>query len=78
MKNLTPGIGTYRYRILALVFMATTINYFDRSIVGVMAPVLQELFFWSNRDYAAIMVSFKNKCAINIFLAAKTSGGDHK
>lgn len=59
MKNLTPGIGTYRYRILALVFMATTINYFDRSIVGVMAPVLQELFFWSNKDYAAIMVSFK-------------------
>jgi len=59
---MTPSkspIGTYRYRILALVFMATTINYFDRSIVGVMAPVLQELFFWSNKDYASIMVSFK-------------------
>jgi MFS transporter, ACS family, hexuronate transporter len=51
--------GNYRYRILALVFMATTINYFDRSIVGVMAPALQKLFDWSNKDYAAIMVSFK-------------------
>src|SRR5512136_311621 len=51
--------GNYRYRILALVFMATTINYFDRSIVGVMAPTLQSLFRWSNKDYAAIMVSFK-------------------
>jgi ACS family hexuronate transporter-like MFS transporter len=59
MQNYTPKIGTYRYRILALVFMATTINYFDRSIVGVMAPTLQKLFNWSNRDYAAIMVSFK-------------------
>ena len=59
MQNYTPKIGTYRYRILALVFMATTINYFDRSIVGVMAPTLQKLFSWSNRDYAAIMVSFK-------------------
>jgi ACS family hexuronate transporter-like MFS transporter len=49
----------YRYRILALVFMATTINYFDRSIVGVMAPTLQKLFDWSNKDYASIMVSFK-------------------
>ena len=39
--------------------MATTINYFDRSIVGVMAPTLQKLFDWSNKDYAAIMVSFK-------------------
>jgi ACS family hexuronate transporter-like MFS transporter len=52
-------IGNYRYRILALVFMATTLNYFDRSIVGVMAPTLQKLFDWSNKDYAAIMVSFK-------------------
>ena len=51
--------GHYRYTILALVFMATTINYFDRSIVGVMAPTLQKLFDWSNKDYAAIMVSFK-------------------
>jgi MFS transporter, ACS family, hexuronate transporter len=59
MTPLKRAIGTYRYRILALVFMATTINYFDRSIVGVMAPVLQKLFYWSNKDYAAIMVSFK-------------------
>ena len=59
MTDLTEKIGTYRYRILALVFMATTINYFDRSIVGVMAPTLQKLFDWTNKDYAAIMVSFK-------------------
>lgn len=56
---LKTKIGNYRYRILALVFMATTINYFDRSIIGVMAPTLQRLFDWSNKDYAAIMVSFK-------------------
>ena len=52
-------IGHYRYRILALVFMATTINYFDRSIIGVMAPTLEKLFNWTNKDYAYIMVSFK-------------------
>jgi ACS family hexuronate transporter-like MFS transporter len=57
--HASPRIGHYRYRILALVFMATTINYFDRSIVGVMAPVLQKMFSWTNSDYAAIMVSFK-------------------
>jgi MFS transporter, ACS family, hexuronate transporter len=59
---MTPpvkSVGHFRYRILALVFMATTINYFDRSIVGVMAPTLQKLFSWTNKDYAAIMVSFK-------------------
>ena len=59
MTQTVKNPGTYRYRILALVFMATTINYFDRSIVGVMAPTLQALFSWTNKDYAAIMVSFK-------------------
>jgi ACS family hexuronate transporter-like MFS transporter len=59
MTEQTNKVGHYRYRILALVFMATTINYFDRSIVGVMAPTLQKLFDWSNKDYASIMVSFK-------------------
>ncbi len=52
-------MGNYRYRILGLVFFATTINYFDRSIIGVMAPTLQKLFHWSNKDYASIIVSFK-------------------
>jgi MFS transporter, ACS family, hexuronate transporter len=59
MNEVNTKVGHYRYRILALVFMATTINYFDRSIVGVLAPTLQKLFEWSNKDYAAIMVSFK-------------------
>lgn len=59
MRETTTTIGNYRYRILALVFMATTINYFDRSILGVLAPTLQRLFDWTNKDYAAIMVSFK-------------------
>lgn len=59
MTEIKERIGHFRYRILALVFLATTINYFDRSIVGVMAPTLQKLFDWTNKDYAAIMVSFK-------------------
>ena len=36
-------IGNYRYRILGLLMFATTINYFDRSIIGVMAPTLEKM-----------------------------------
>ena len=68
MNSTSEKIGKYRYRILALVFMATTINYFDRSIIGVMAPTLQKLFDWSNKDYAAIMVSFKIAYGIGLLL----------
>ncbi len=56
MNEVKEKVGNYRYRILALVFMATTINYFDRIIVFVMAPTLQKLFNWPNKNYAAIIV----------------------
>lgn len=66
MSNATQTIGNYRYRILGLLVFATTINYFDRSIIGVMAPTLEKLFGWSNNDYANIMISFKVAYAIGM------------
>tara|TARA_R110002049_G_scaffold993_2_gene7097 strand:+ start:37118 stop:38416 length:1299 start_codon:yes stop_codon:yes gene_type:complete len=62
----TSKIGNYRYRILALLMFATTINYFDRSIIGVMAPTLEKLFGWTNSDYAYIMISFKVAYALGM------------
>ncbi len=66
MNNKVTSVGTYRYRILALLFFATSINYFDRSIIGVMAPTLQKLFDWTNQDYSWIMVSFKVAYALGL------------
>lgn len=60
------SVGNYRYRILALLMFATTINYFDRSLIGVMAPTLEKVFNWSNADYANIMISFKVAYAIGM------------
>lgn len=62
----TQKIGNYRYRILALLMFATTINYFDRSIIGVLAPTLQKLFGWSNTDYAGIIIWFQIAYAIGM------------
>jgi len=66
MKKEKTGIGNYRYRILALLVFATSINYFDRSIIGVLAPTLEKLFHWTNKDYANIMISFKIAYAIGM------------
>ena len=52
--NEQKKIGNYRYRILGLLMFATTINYFDRSIIGVMAPTLEKMFGWTNSDYATL------------------------
>ncbi len=70
IKSSMPA-GKYRFRILALLFFATSINYFDRSIIGVMAPTLEKLFGWSNQDYATIMISFKIAYALGLL----TMGG---
>ena len=66
----TP-IGRYRYRILALLFLATSINYFDRSIMSVLAPDLKIWFGWDNQDYANILISFQIAYAIGLL----TMGG---
>lgn len=71
MNQEKAKIGNYRFRILALLMFATTINYFDRSIIGVMAPTLEKMFNWSNSDYANIMISFKIAYAIGML----TMGG---
>jgi MFS transporter, ACS family, hexuronate transporter len=62
-----PPIGRYRWRILALLFFATTINYVDRSVLGVLAPTLQyKVFHWSNQDYADVNIAFKAAYAIGL------------
>jgi ACS family hexuronate transporter-like MFS transporter len=62
-------IGGYRWRILALLFMATTINYMDRSIIGVLAPTLQNhVFHWTNAQYGYITESFMLAYAIGMLV----------
>jgi MFS transporter, ACS family, hexuronate transporter len=31
----------YRWTVCALLFVATTINYIDRQVLGILAPTLQ-------------------------------------
>ena len=57
----------YRWRICAFLFVATTINYMDRSVLGVLAPTLQyKVFHWSDQDYALINIAFKTAYAIGM------------
>lgn len=49
-----PGLGRYRWRICALLFLATTINYLDRQVTGILGPTLQREFGWSERQYADV------------------------
>lgn len=71
-----PGIsgtlarmGNYRWRICALLFAATTLNYLDRQVLGVLAPDLTRLFGWTEIDYGYIVTAFQGAYAIGLLCA---------
>ena len=58
--------GSYRWRICALLFFATTINYVDRQVLGVLAPYLQPIIGWNEIQYGYIVTSFQAAYAIGL------------
>jgi MFS transporter, ACS family, aldohexuronate transporter len=48
----------YRWTICALLFAATTINYIDRQVLGILAPTLQRELGWSEAQYGDIVSWF--------------------
>jgi ACS family hexuronate transporter-like MFS transporter len=51
-------VGHYRWIICALLFFATTINYVDRGVLGVLAPDLQKTIGWTDTQYGDINAAF--------------------
>ena len=64
-------IGNYRWRIVALLFFATTINYLDRQVLGILAPGLQKEFFWTESDYGLIIAAFQAAYAIGLLTTGR-------
>ncbi|MFH0736466.1 MAG: MFS transporter [bacterium] len=58
--------GYYRWTIVALLFFATTINYIDRQVLGILAPVLEKEIGWSELDYGYIVTAFSAAYAIGL------------
>ncbi len=62
-------VGWYRWVICFLLFLAATINYIDRQVIGLLKPTLQQHYGWSEIDYADIVFSFQLAYAIGLLLA---------
>lgn len=77
MGDIQSKIGKYRWTICALVFFATTINYLDRNVLGLLKPTLtakgvfgtdignQELY------YSYVVISFQIAYALGMLLAGR-------
>jgi ACS family hexuronate transporter-like MFS transporter len=67
VEKLNQQVGKYRWRICALVFFATTINYLDRQVISLLKDdYLQPMFNWSETDYANIVVAFQLAYAVGM------------
>lgn len=63
-----PKVGSYRWRICALLFFATTINYIDRQVLGILAPQLQNDLGWTELEYGYIVTAFQFAYAMGFLL----------
>jgi ACS family hexuronate transporter-like MFS transporter len=54
----TTRVGNYRWIIALLLFVATTINYIDRQIFGLLKPELERIFHWTETEYSRMVMAF--------------------
>jgi len=59
-------VGRYRWRVCAMLLLATSINYIDRQVLGVLAPFLQERIGWNEIEYSYIVTAFQAAYAIGL------------
>ncbi len=69
-KNLKTRTN-YRWVILGLLFIATTILYIDRSALGILAPELQKSIGWSEEQYGIINSVFMIAYALCFILMGR-------
>ena len=66
VQNLNPIPKNYRWRIVALLFFATTINYIDRQVIGILKPFIADDLGWGEADYGYIVTAFQIAYAIGL------------
>ncbi|NUQ21789.1 MAG: MFS transporter [Gemmatimonadaceae bacterium] len=61
----------YRWTVCALLFAATTVNYIDRQVLGILAPTLQRELHWSETQYGDIVSWFSLAYAVGFLVAGR-------
>ena len=61
-------IGKFRWVVVSLLFFATTINYLDRQVIGLLKDNLSKDFNWSEKDYSHIVIAFSTAYALALLI----------
>ncbi|HEX3436962.1 MAG TPA: MFS transporter [Pseudacidobacterium sp.] len=66
-----PAKSNVRWTICALLFFATSINYMDRQVLSLLAPMLQHSIGWTEAQYGYIIGAFQAAYAIGLVVAGR-------
>jgi MFS transporter, ACS family, hexuronate transporter len=74
--SVNEQIGRHRWTICALIFAATTINYLDRNVLGLLKPVLAAAGVFgddkvSELNYSRVVICFSIAYATGLLFAGK-------
>jgi ACS family hexuronate transporter-like MFS transporter len=60
-----------RWSVCGLLFFATTVNYVDRQVLGILKPVLEHDLHWNETDYSRVVFTFQLAYALMMPLAGR-------
>lgn len=63
--------GNYRWTVCALIFFATTVNYIDRQVIGILKPLLEADLNIGEKEYSYIVMAFQLFYALGLVLAGR-------
>ena len=61
----------YRWVVVGLLFFAVTVNYIDRTVFGVLKPLLDKELGWTQKDYGWMVTAFQASYAAGYLLAGR-------
>lgn len=67
----TKSFGSYRWTVCALIFFATTVNYLDRQVIGILKPMLESDLGIGEKAYSHIIMAFQLSYAFGMLIAGK-------
>ena len=70
-EQVMERIGHYRWVICGLLFFATTVNYVDRQVIGILARDLSKIIGWSEIDYGNIVAAFNASYALGLLISGR-------
>ena len=60
-----------RWTVVTLIFFATTVNYIDRQVIGLLKPYIQDDLGWTEADYGYIVTAFQVAYGIGMLVCGR-------